>query len=226
MDLDELKRRWQEQDAKLEAVLRLNGRLLAAPERRRAGRALALTSFNWAVEAILNALVLFGVGSYAVRHLFEPRFFVPAVWLALGALLLVIAGVRQVVVLRSLDLDAPVVGIQTKLERLRIGRIRALKWTLLLAPLAWTPMCIVGLNALFRFDAYSHLDAAYLAGNVLVGLLAIPAGLGFARFLETRAVRSPLLRRMAEDIGGRSLAKATRFLRAAEDLERDPLGTR
>jgi hypothetical protein len=223
MDLDELQRRWQEQDAKLDAVLRLNGRLLAAPKHRRAKSALARTAFAWGFEALLNVLVLAWLASYSARHLFEPRFYVPAAWLALGAVLLVVAGVRQVAAIATLDLDAPVVAIQKRLERLRIGRIRALKWTLLLAPLAWTPMCIVGLNALFGFDAYAHLDTAYLAGNLIFGLLAIPAGLAIARFLESRVETSPWLRRIAADLGGRSLSQAARFLRAADDLERNPL---
>jgi len=223
MDFDELQRRWQEQDVKLEAVLRLNGRLLAAPQHRRAKSALVRTAFAWGLEALLNVLVLAWLAAYASRHLFEPRFYVPAAWLALGALLLVVAGVRQAAAIATLDLDAPVVAIQKRLERLRIGRIRAFKWTLLLAPLAWTPMCIVGLNALFGFDAYAHLDAAYLAGNLIVGLLAIPAGLAIARFLEARTAGSPRLQRIAADLGGRSLAQASRFLRAADDLERNPL---
>jgi hypothetical protein len=223
MELDDLKRRWQEQDAKLDAVLRLNARLVAAPGRRRAESTLRRASWGWGVEAVLNLLVLMWLASFAADHLFEPRFYTPAAWLAVGALLLLIAGLRQVVELRTIDFDAPVVSLQKRLERLRIARIRTVKWVFLLAPLTWTPMCIVGLHALFGFDAYAHLAAAYLLGNVAVGLLAIPIGWGIARWLSGRALRSPGLRRVIDDVGGQSLSRALRFLKAVEDLERDPL---
>lgn len=223
MDLDDLKRRWQEQDAKLDAVLRLNARLLAAPGRRRAESTLRRAAWGWGIEAALNLAALMGLVSFAADHLFEPRFFAPAAWLAVGTLLLLIAGLRQVVELGTIDFDAPVVSLQKRLERLRIARIRTVKWVFLLAPLAWTPLCIVGLHALFGFDAYAHLDAGYLLANVAVGLLAIPIGWGIARWLSGRAWRSPGLRRVIDDVGGSSLSRALRFLKAAEDLERDPL---
>ena len=223
MELEDLKRRWQEQDAKLDAVLRLNARLLAAPGRRRAESTLRRASWVWGIEAVLNLLVLMWLASFAADHLFEPRFYTPAAWLALGSLLLLIAGLRQVVEIRTLDFDAPVVTIQKRLERLRIARIRTVRWVFLLAPLAWTPMFIVGLQALFGFDAYAHLDAGYLLGNLAVGLLAIPIGWGVARWFSGRAPRSPGLRRVLDDVGGCSLSSALRFLRVVEDLERDPL---
>jgi hypothetical protein len=226
MDLDELKRLWQEQDKKLDTVLRLQARLIAAPAQRRAVSALGRAAWAWGIEAVLNFLVVAWLASFAADHLFEPRFYIPAAWLALGSLLLVIAGARQVVELRCLDLSLPVVEIQKRLERLRMARARTLKWTLLLSPLAWTPMCIVGLRALTGFDAYAHLDPAYLWGNVLVGLAAIPVGYGIARWLSARVHRSPVLRAILDDVGGHSFARAARFLSAAQALESDPLRER
>ncbi|HET8946514.1 MAG TPA: hypothetical protein VFQ07_05995 [Candidatus Polarisedimenticolia bacterium] len=223
MELDELQRRWREQDAKLDAVLRLQARLVAEPSRRRAASSLRRAAWAWGLEAAVSFLVVVWLASFAADHLFEPRFYIPAAWLALGAMLLVITGARQVVELWTIDPGLPVLAIQKRLERLRISRARTLKWTLLLSPLAWTPMCLVGLRALLGFDAYSHLDPAYLWGNLLVGLAVIPIGYGIARWLSARVHRSPLLRAVLDDVGGRSFARASRFLAAAEALENDPL---
>ena len=72
-----------------------------------------------------------------------------------------------------MDYGAPVVAIQTRLESLTVERIRATKWTRLLAPLAWTPMSIVSLRGLFDVDVYAAFGSTWLAANVLFGLLVL-----------------------------------------------------
>ena len=222
MDLDEMKKRWQEQDAKLDAVLRLQTRLVTAPVARRAESALRRAAWAWGIEAGLSLLALVWLASFAADHVFEPRFYTPAAWLSLGALLLVITGTRQTVELATLDFGQPVVALQRRMEGLRMARARTVKWTLLLAPLAWTPMCLVGLRAL-GFDAYAAFGLRYIAWNLVVGLVAIPVGWGIARWLSARSGRSAFVRSVLDDVAGRSFARAAAFLRAIDDLERDPL---
>jgi hypothetical protein len=221
MELDDLKERWAQYDRKLDAAIHLNTQLLKATLHGKAETALRrLSRWLW-IELALNAVVVLWLGSFFVDHLAEFRFWVPALGLFLCALALIIACVHQLLAISQVDYGAPVVAIQSRLESLRIFRIRATKWTLLLSPLLWTPLFIVSLKSFFDVDAYDTFSSAWLTANVLFGVLVIPVALWICNRLADRVKNSPLLRQLMRDIAGRNLTAATEFLhslaRFAED---------
>jgi serine/threonine-protein kinase len=212
MDLDALKARWLEQDRKLDAAVRLNERLLREVVLGKADTALKrLSRFVW-VEVLLNAGGTLMLGRFIVDHLAEPRFLIPALALQLGLIALIVAGARQLAALAGIDYDAPVVDIQRRLASLRAERIGTMKWSLLLAPLAWVPLFVVGMKGFFAVDVYATFSTAWLAANLVVGVLVIPAGVWASRRYADRAGRWPLVRRLLRDVGGQNLAAARGFL--------------
>jgi len=219
MDLEDLKQRWQEQDRKLDEVLRLNTRLLQQPVLNRAHTALRWLSLGLWIELGLNFLATLWLGSFLAHHLAEPRFLIPAVTLDLAAILLLAAGIRQLAALRAIDYSAPVVAIQRRLESLRAERIRAVQLTLLFAPLLWTPLLIVALRGLLGLDAYAMFPAGWLLGNLLCGLLVIPLAVGISRRYADRMGRSPWVQRLMRTLAGHSLATATGFLDSLAQFE-------
>ena len=103
-------------------------------------------------------------------------------------------------------------GIQRALAEIRVGRVRATKWTLMLAPLLWTPMLVVALRGFLGVDMYAAFDGAglFLAGNLLFGLAFLGAAVWASRRFSERLHRVPFVRRLLRDLGGRSLGEAER----------------
>jgi hypothetical protein len=207
-----MKLRWQEGDQKLDAAIRLNQHLLREVVRGKAETALKrLSRFLW-IELLLNAGGTLMLGRFIFDHFAETRFLIPALALQLGLIVLIIAGARQLAALAGIDYNAPVVEIQRRLASLRAERIQTMKWTLLLAPLAWVPLLIVGMKSLVDVDVYATFNTALLVANVVFGLLVIPIGVLASRRYGDRLARWPLAQRLLRDIGGQNFAAVRRFL--------------
>lgn len=221
MELEDLKRRWEEQDAKLEASVRLNTRLLRESVLAQAHTALrGLSRLLW-LELLVNVGAVLCTGSFLAAHVSETRFLVPGVMLHLSVIALLVAGVRQLVALRTLDYGAPIVALQKRLETLRIERIRATTATLLASPLLWTLLLIVTLQGLFGVDAYATLGAPYLIANLLFGVLVIALAVWVSRRHADRMERSPRVQRLMRHLAGRSLTAAAAFLGSISQYEQD-----
>jgi hypothetical protein len=213
MDIEELQRRWQEQERRLDAALRLNVRVVRELETRKVQSMLGRLTAEIAVELSLNVVTVLLVGSYLGGRVGAWRFVVPAVALLAGAVALVVAQAAQIARIRSIDYATPVVAIQKQLERVRVLRLRTAKWIVLLAPLCWTPLVIVAADALFGVDLYA-VAPLWLALNAVFGVVAIPSLMWLAR----RRMLQPLTRHL----DARALTAARRFLDSLADFEAEP----
>jgi len=196
MELDDFKTRWMETDA-----IRINTR--AARALVRAEDSLGRVRRNLVLELILDGLLLLAIGSFAADHVREPRFFVPALMLHVSVILLSVPLLRQLVFLRGVDYAEPVVAIQRHVERLRIEEIRAMKWTLVSAPLLWVPLLIVAMKGLLGLDAWALLDTKWLVANVVFGVAFLIGMLWLSRRVEGRWM---------DALAGRSMTDAKRHL--------------
>lgn len=208
MDLEQLKSLWNQNNRDLEASLRLNTLLLERANLRETQGLLKRLARGMSFEVAVNAVAVLLAGSFAADHVTELRFLIPALVVAAYALGLVAAGIVQLVALRKLDYDEPVVAIQASLERLRLARIRTTLAILLSAPLLWVPLLVVCARAAFGIDVYAAASPGWLAANLLVGLSVIPLGMIVARRWGTKIAQSSPMRRFADDVAGRSLVDA------------------
>jgi hypothetical protein len=221
MELEDLKRRWEEHDAKLDRSIRLNTRLVQSALLGKADTSIRWLSRGLTFELLLNLVAPVCLGIFIANHVGEARFLLPAVVLHLCAIAVVITLVHQLVAIQRIDYSAPIVEIQKRLESLRVERIRTTIWTLLAAPLLWTPLLIVGLKVLFGVDVYASLGAGFLGANVLFGLLILALALWVSQRYADRMDRSPLMQRLMRTLSGQSLAKATGFLKALARFEEE-----
>jgi hypothetical protein len=219
VDLDEMKTLWQQSNRKLEASSRLNLLLLQQWNLRSVDTMLARLARGVTIELIGNVAGIVLLGLFVSHHFTEPRLVIPAGMLYLYAIALVIANARQLAKIAAVDYDEPVVAIQRKLESLRVARIRTTLWTLLFGPLMWLPICIVLVRAMFGVDIDSVASPAWLAANVLFGLAVIPIAIFLARHYGPRLKDSIAMRRIADAIAGRNLAKALDALDSIKRFE-------
>ncbi|HEX4964336.1 MAG TPA: hypothetical protein VF173_26190 [Thermoanaerobaculia bacterium] len=212
MNLEDLKQRWEDQDRKLDATLKLNRQLLQMATLGKAETALRRLAFLLGIELLLDLPIALWLGSFIVDHRHEIRFLLPAVVLHLFVIGLIVTIVRQLAAIGSLDYGAPVLEIQRRLESLRIERLRATKWTLLLSPLLWTPLVIVAFESLLGVDVYARFDMSWLLGNLLFGAALIPLAVWISRRYAARMERSPFVQRLMRDLAGYNLNAAAGFV--------------
>ena len=221
MNLEELKLNWAAHDQKLDTIIRLNLRLLNATKLNKTRSALQRLMAFLVLNLAVNFVVVVCLGSFIADHITAPRFVIPAFALDVFALLLMASSVRQLVLAGGVDYSGPVAGIQKKMERLRIHKIKETKWTLVVATLIWTPLQIVALKAFLGLDAYSLFGPAYLAWNVMVGIAVIALAIWVSKRYATRLERSSIVQGLMDTFAGYNLNAATQSLRNLEDFEKE-----
>ena len=220
MNIEEMKAKWTEYDAKLDSAIRLNETRVRMLEARGSLRGMFWFGLGGMMVNGVGAMLL---GEFIAGHLSEPGFWVPALVLDAGILAHLAFSVRQWVELRALDYGAPIVTIQRRLAALRLLRVRLAKWTLWLAPLLWVPLLIVGLEGLLGLNAYEIFPVAFLVANLAFGVAFLLTMIWLARRLEGRLDAAPWIETMMDHLAGRSLTRATAMLHEIADLEREPL---
>jgi hypothetical protein len=181
MELDEMKSLWAQSNRKLEESTRLNVVLLQRWNLRKVDTSLGRLKRGLVFELIVSVIAVGALAYFGYQHLRQPQFLIPAALVYLYALSYVIAVARQLAQISAIDYDEPVVAIQKKLEALRLARIRTTLWALLVGPLMWLPIFIVGMLGLFGVDVYAVSNSAWLVGNVFLGLAVIPLAVFVAR---------------------------------------------
>ena len=221
MDIEDMKQRWEEADRKLDASLRLSTLLLRESALGKAARVTSRLSWLMLPEILLNLGLVAWLGSFIADHFAQARFAIPALALDLGAIALLIAQGHLWFALRGIDYGAPVVAIQKELGRLRLQELRVLKWVMVTAPLAWTPLLIVAIKGLLGLDAYVLFSGAWLAANVAFGLAVLLLAVWVSRRYADRMERSSLIQRMMRNLSGYNLNAAAGFLSSLARFEEE-----
>lgn len=221
MDLDLLKAKLAEQDAKLDRVVRLHATNLREIQLSKTKSSLQSLARGVVVELIMTIVAVVWLGSFIAEHLREPGFLVPALLVDAGLLALMGVCIRQLVLISGLDYGLPVVAVQKQLGRLRVLRIRTTKWVFVLSFALWFPVFVVLLKGLLGVDVWRVVSAAgerdgsfvaWMVANVLFGFAAAVAIIWVSNRFADRVEGSPALARFVDDIAGRSLVDATSAL--------------
>ncbi len=91
--------------------------------------------------------------------------------------------------------------------KLATRRTRNVQWLLLAGPPLWTPFAIVVAQGLWGFDLYRHFGAGWIVSNFAVGLALVPVMHWIAQRFYARSERAGIMRSLADDVAGRSLAQ-------------------
>jgi hypothetical protein len=221
MDLDEMKQMWTEYDRKLDESIRLNKHLLTAANLNGARSALQRLTLFLSLGAVVWLAIVVELGSFIYEHVTVWRLTVPAVASDLFAIGMLGARVAQIARIRQIDYGKPVATIQRELGSLRVLRIRIVQWGLLAGTVVWAPFLIVLSTAFFGVKDFSAPFWTWFWANVTLGLLLIPLALWLSKRFADRMERFPFVKRLMDDIAGRSLNQATNFLGAVTAFERE-----
>jgi hypothetical protein len=216
MQLDDLKQAMAELDRGIAEVRNLS---VATHRERRLDRTRAsLRPVLWehaGQVALGMAVAVFG-------QLFWPESGAPALLVAgvvlqVYAVLMIVLGLRVIVSIRTLDLDAPVVEIQKALAGLRrsyvmTGFVVGMPWWLL-----WIPLGMV----IFGVDLSGRFSWSWLIVNLVIGGIGIAGTLWYFRHLWIEPKDSERRRRIEASVAGTSFRRAQGFLDEIARFERE-----
>lgn len=204
MELDDLKATWNQDLAK--EPLRFDPGRKARSGLRRFR---VLLAFEVAT-ALFTGWV---AGAFLATNGARPRFAVAGGVLALAAVAGLASGLRQVSLLRGVDLSGPVVLQQERLERLQILRIRHFRAAMMVGLTCWVAVPVVAAQGLLGLDLVEAFGARWILANVGFGLVLVPL---VAWLLSGRS-----LARLREHLSDRSLTVARSALEDLRRLESD-----
>ncbi len=221
MQLDDLKEAWRAHGAALERSLAINERLLREVFLRKIHRAFWPFVLGRALEIVLALGALFVVMSVLAAHAAEPRYLVAGGALAVFAAGIAAQSAHLLVSVLQLDYAGPVTAIQRGVERIRLVEYRATKWALLGGVVVWLPAALMLFEAVTGLSPLAHVDLAFLALNLLVGLTVLVLGQVLSRRYVERSDLGPWARRLVDALSGRSLRAVAARLAELSSFERE-----
>jgi hypothetical protein len=106
-------------------------------------------------------------------------------------------------------------AVQAELGRIKARRAALTAGILIVSPLLWTPLLVLGLG-IFGIDAVSTLGIAYLAANAAFGLLVGAAAWLTVRLFGRHLRTSPWTERAVDALTGRAYREAAEYLDTIE----------
>jgi hypothetical protein len=222
MELEDLRKEWQQRDAQLTEQLRIHNQYLRSTliDKHLAGIK-RLDGMGWLywIPFIFTVVVL---GRFIADNIYEPKFFIPAVLLQIWVIAMHASQLYLRDALQKLDFGAPVVTVQKQLEAIRQKRLTRFKWGFLTGQIVWwIPLFIIAFKGLFGVDLYQVNDfmPRFMLVNVIAGVAFIPASLVVVRQISTRFQHTRLVKRIVDSLSGQDIEASQAFLSRVQEFE-------
>jgi hypothetical protein len=167
------------------------------------------------LQLLIGAVITVLSAEFWVNHVSTPQLSICGLVLQLYGIMFIAFAVRDLVLIRQIDYDAPIIMIQKQVAKLRAWHIRAAIWYGYTGSVVWLPALIVVLYLLgVRWDQ-SPRKILWLVASTLVGLAL--------NYSLVRLARSPgkCGRALSNSWIGRSVNRAQAALDEIEQFERD-----
>jgi hypothetical protein len=220
MELDDLKIAWARLEQRLETAeaLAFNDHKERKLDKSRA----VLRGLGWgqAVHGLLWIGIVAIVAPFWIEHRHVPHLLIAGLALHLYGVIAICASVTQLLLIGRTYYTAPVVTFQRRLAQLHRFRVISslaigLPWWIL-----WVVATMVGAQWWLGVDLYAQSSAwIYLALGI--GVAGLSLSLWLARRFAEHPSQSPMLRRIVDDLAGRSLLRAIQQLDEIARFERE-----
>lgn len=217
MDFEQYKNIWNEHDKKLDKHIKLNMKLISKlnldKTRSELNDFLRTPLYGLLIGLVLQVFLIF----FMNNHLDSIKFLIPAILINIYVVLQIVVSFYQVINIRQITYDSPVLDIQRKLGTLNFNRIRYLTTTRFSYPLLWVPVILVSSKAIFNLDLYLHLEQWWIWIQISIGIVFLIFGLWLSQQYATQRITSTILTRLMNsitksDITGKNLVYAINFL--------------
>ena len=218
MERDDLIEAWASLEAHLKRTQKLNDAFVAQSMTNRAQTALARERRWLVVEIVVNYVAIIALGSFAASHYAQAAAFVSTCVLDAALIAINVVLINIATAIGRLDYEEPIVAIQSTLERIKMRRVWLTGAIFATGPLLWTALTIVMLAAA-GVDAIGTLGIAYVAANVLFGIVVCAAAWAFARTIGPRVARTGWARTLVDALSGSEYRRAADVLDTIERFQ-------
>lgn len=220
-ELEQMREVWKSQGQTLAELKALNFEVLRAVRTERLGSDLRRWRRLPTYELVAGIVAELWLVRVTAGTLGVPVVAASGALLALATLMAVMIAARQLFLLAGVDYSAPVAEVQGQLERVQALRVSSIRWTLLLAPLLWTPLTLVGARAAFGVELEREVGWPWVLANLALGVAFLPLGWLALSWAARRWASSAFWRQLRDDVSGRSLAEALRSLEELAAFQRE-----
>jgi hypothetical protein len=202
--LDELKTAWQALDRKMERQHALSLHQFRETKLAKLRGGLRPLVAGQIIQLVFGLLLALFAGGFWFDHLGVPHLMIYGLLIHAYGIMMIVFGIRDLILIQTVDYGAPVLMIQKQLAELRAWRLRAGIWFAAAGCLVWVP----GLLVLFYFlgaDLWMHKrEVVYWNAASSLACLALCAGVfwwsrrpgqeRFAKYLRESSVGKRITR--------------------------------
>jgi hypothetical protein len=217
MELEELRGAWMTLNTRV-SELEAAQRKAALTEAQRTSRRLMREPIFELVCALLSTLWAGSVlGSNWAKVLAAPGGALPALIVLIWSVSTVVLSIWQLNSISLLDYSGPVVETQRRIAALRSLRVRSTQFWMLAGLPLWLVFPLFALQSLGAYEIVQRLDAGWMIGNVVVGIV-MAAGLVFAA--RRMGAHSRFWQKVNDTLAGTDIVRAQAMLAQVERFER------
>src|SRR5262245_46923743 len=220
MELDDLKLAWAQLERRVETTEALAFSDYKERKLDKSRRALRALGWGQALHCLLWIGLVEIVAPFWIEHRRVPTLLVAGLALHMYGVATICVVVTQLLLIARTYYTAPVVIFQRRLAELQRFRVISslaigLPWWIL-----WVVATVVGAKRWLGVDLYAQ-SPGWIHVAIGIGVAGLALSLWAARRFAERPAQSPMLRRMVDDLAGRSLRRAIRQLDEIARFERD-----
>jgi len=213
MELDDLKRQWQELDRKLDRSLSLNLRLLTETRTRKTKRNLLPLLFMQPLQFAIGFVLTTYFARFWFANLDTPSLFISGMVVHAMCVALMIDAVMRLLIIVRINYAAPVVTIQRYLALLH-----SFKWAWMITFLAAPAMLVVGVKIVSGIDLWAVARAPVIY-TAIAGAIGAALSWAFDRWARHGNRRVGAI--MDRVYVGHSIARAQASLDEIEEFARE-----
>ena len=173
MELRELENIWNEYDKRIDDHIKVNYEFLKKLSLEKTQSLLMQGKLTAVIEVIVNFLFLSPVISFALNHISELKYSLPALLLGLIVISTIAWNIYGFVLMTTINYRSPIVAIQKKLERFKfLNLYRQQRLLYILLPIAQTLFFIVFCKGVLNINIYNY--PKFFALQFLCAMVIVP----------------------------------------------------
>ncbi len=226
MELDELKKMWLSNDAKLEKSLRLNEQSIALIQAQKVVSKLAPLYRQRVIECIFHSIAIVLLIGFLFKNIFDFPYAMSAIALLAFYITTLINAIKQINVIKNMDFSKDLSTMQSSLVMLQTHIINYAKLSVLFIPtfLAYPTILTkvikdFDIKALADFDIIAKSNGNWWTLELVALIVLVPLGIWFYNQVNYKNVHKKWVKNFIQKSTGTRVMKAMEFLKELQELK-------
>ncbi|HEY4831203.1 MAG TPA: hypothetical protein VIH61_01385 [Waddliaceae bacterium] len=228
MELDELKKMWLSNDAKLEKILELNEQSIQLIRTQKLASKLAPLYRQRVVEMIFHLAAIILLGWFLFKNIHQFPYAVSAIILLAFYTTTFLNALRQINIIKGMDYGKDLATLQSSLVVLQTHMLNYARLAVLFVPtfLAYPVILTkairdLNIKALAGFDIIRQSNGNWWSAQLIAFIILIPLGLWFYKEVSYKNVHKKWVKSFIQRSFGTRVTMALEFLKELQSLKHE-----